>query len=153
MGLLMQWSSCSTHIFSICCPRLLTSCYFHRFFHLTKRLRELSINVTHENNLIPAVSWPTILHVELAHNYKKLNNTPVRAWNLHHCAVLIKATKMFSALECNRTWQGTVPETPAKVYGTWCIPAYSRIVECISTIHGANSMWMEYSAAATCVSF
>ena len=42
-----------------------------------------------------------------------------------YCAALVNVAKSFSALEHKRTWQGTVPETSAKVYGAWRIPAYS----------------------------
>ena len=30
-------------------------------------------------------------------------------------------------VEAAKTWQSTVPETLAKVYGTWRIPAYSAM--------------------------
>ena len=33
----------------------------------------------------------------------------------------------FSTLGCNRTWQGTVSETLAKVHGAWCTPTYSAM--------------------------
>ena len=34
----------------------------------------------------------------------------------------------FNALERKRTWQGTVPETSAKVYGACCTPTLHRNV-------------------------
>ena len=47
--------------------------------------------------------------------------------------VLIRAVKSLAPSNIrNRTWQGTVPETSAIVYGAWCTPTYSAM-------RGANS--------------
>ena len=41
---------------------------------------------------------------------------------------LLKRLK-FSALECKRTWQSTIPETLAKVYVAWRMPTYSTMYQ------------------------
>ena len=49
--------------------------------------------------------------------------------------VLIRVVKSLAPSNLhvhNRTWQGTVPETSAIVYGVWCTPTYSAM-------RGANS--------------
>ena len=64
---------------------------------------------------------------------------------------------LLTGLNVNRTWQGTVPETSAKVYGVRCIHVgcnvlslwctlYPCRVQCISAMHGANLTWTESSA-------
>ena len=83
------------------------------------------------------------IHIELAHTRSitlDWNEIIIWAWGLHHCAALIKAAKSLVPSNVrNRTWQGTVPETSAKsrAHGIY---VYPRIAECISVMHGANSM-------------
>ena len=63
------------------------------------------------------------------------------AWDLHHCAALVKAVKSLApsnvkghgkvpyqkrtSAKVYGTWY--TPETSAKVYGAWHTPAYSRM--------------------------
>ena len=64
------------------------------------------------------------------------------------CTILQHSLKRLkaSALKHHRTWQGTVPETSAKVYGRMLyIRAALRIEKCISAMRGGNSTCMNDS--------
>ena len=46
---------------------------------------------------------------------------------LYHSTALVEAVKSLATLKYEGTWQSTVPETSAKVYGAWHIPMYSAV--------------------------
>ena len=60
-----------------------------------------------------------LIHVELAHTCViTLDRNEIWAQDLYHSTALVEAAKSLApSNKHNRTWQGTVPETSAKVYG------------------------------------